>query len=191
MNLWIRLIWLLIRAQFAPRLILTDEPSRLKLRVLPNDLDLSGHMNNGRYLAVMDLGRIDLLLRSGLWRACWEKGWTPIANSVAIRFRRELLPFQAYELVTRVVAWTDRGIVIEQTFLLAKGRRAGEVAARALVRGGLYDRRTRAFVDPSQLAADAGLDVGELAPNGALVEDRTDIDAFLAADKVLLPLRKY
>ena len=36
------------------------------MRVLPNDLDLLWHMNNGRYLSLMDQGRVDLMVR----RAC-------------------------------------------------------------------------------------------------------------------------
>ena len=36
-------------------------------RVWPHDLDTSLHMNNGRYWTLMDLGRADLMIRSGLW----------------------------------------------------------------------------------------------------------------------------
>ena len=43
--------------------------SYLTLRVCPGDLDTSLHMNNGRYWTLMDLGRTDLMLRSGFWRA--------------------------------------------------------------------------------------------------------------------------
>ena len=66
MNLWLRLIWLFLTTPFRPRLAIPTDVSVLGLRVLPNDLDLSLHMNNGRYLTVMDLGRLDLILRSGL-----------------------------------------------------------------------------------------------------------------------------
>ena len=31
------------------------------MRVWPNDLDTNAHMNNGRYLTLMDLGRFDLM----------------------------------------------------------------------------------------------------------------------------------
>ncbi|MDC0434241.1 thioesterase family protein [bacterium] len=34
--------------------------------VLPNDLDLTMHMNNGRYLTICDFNRVDLFVRSGL-----------------------------------------------------------------------------------------------------------------------------
>ena len=56
MNLYFRLLMLLIKLIRKPRLGLLDT-SVLILRVLPNDLDMNMHMNNGRYLSIMDLGR--------------------------------------------------------------------------------------------------------------------------------------
>lgn len=42
--------------------------SRISTRVWPGDLDINLHMNNGRYLSLCDLGKIDLMLRTGLGR---------------------------------------------------------------------------------------------------------------------------
>jgi len=49
MNLWFRLVWLLVSSRFGPRLEPLADPSRLGFRVWPHDLDTSLHMNNGRY----------------------------------------------------------------------------------------------------------------------------------------------
>ena len=68
MNLYLRLFILLIRALFKPRMATLDT-SVLHFHVLPNDLDLHRHMNNGRYLSIMDLGRADLMLRTGIFSA--------------------------------------------------------------------------------------------------------------------------
>jgi acyl-ACP thioesterase len=54
MNLYLRLLWTLLRAPFKPRIVLGDT-IELKLRVWPNDLDVNGHMNNGRYMTITDL----------------------------------------------------------------------------------------------------------------------------------------
>ena len=67
MNLWLRLIWVVIAALSGRRVRLPQDPSRLMFRVWFHDLDPFRHMNNGRYLTIMDLGRTDLMLRSG-WR---------------------------------------------------------------------------------------------------------------------------
>ncbi len=38
---------------------------RVRVRTLPTDIDFLGHMNNGRYASLFDLGRFDLLIRTG------------------------------------------------------------------------------------------------------------------------------
>ena len=67
MNLWFRLLYLLVVSWFRPRLGYFDE-SVLRMRVWLSDIDVNIHMNNARYLAVMDLGRFDLFLRTGMGR---------------------------------------------------------------------------------------------------------------------------
>lgn len=72
MNLALRLLIVIIGTAFRPRLA-PDSISRIRGCVLPNDLDLNFHMNNGRYLTVLDLGRIDFLLRIGLAKGFSQK----------------------------------------------------------------------------------------------------------------------
>ena len=98
MNLWFRLLWLLLTARKRGHLDVPRQASVLAFRVWPHDLDPSIHMNNGRYLTLMDLGRTDVLIRSGLWREVLRHKWTPIASAVTIRFQRELRPFQRFRL---------------------------------------------------------------------------------------------
>lgn len=152
--------------------------SVLRMRVLPNDLDLSFHMNNGRYLAVMDLGRLDLLIRTGLGGAVWRHRWTPVANAVVIRFRRELRAFDRYRLETRVAGWLDQAVLMEQTFIFAAGEREGQVAARALVKGALYDRGGRRYVPVEEMMRALGIDAASppLSP---------ELEAFLATDHAM------
>jgi acyl-CoA thioesterase FadM len=178
MNLWLRLVWLFLTSPFRARLAMPDGVSVLRLRVLPNDLDLSLHMNNGRYLQIMDLGRLDLLIRSGLGGAVWRNGWTPVANAALVRFRRELRGFDSYRLETRVVGWLDQAVLIEQTFVFAGGEREGQVSARALFRGALYDRKARRYVPVADLMAEIGV-------TGASPASPADVEAFLAADRAM------
>ena len=69
MNLWLRVLWVWLRAKFGAKLGMPSGTSCVELIVLPNDLDTNLHMNNGRYLTLMDLGRLDLFVRSGLLAA--------------------------------------------------------------------------------------------------------------------------
>ena len=72
MNLYIRLIIYLIKSLFRNQMDVL-ETSHLRFHVWPNDLDFNMHMNNGRYLTVMDLGRFDLMIRTGLMKKALAK----------------------------------------------------------------------------------------------------------------------
>lgn len=90
--------------------------SVVRLRVWPNDLDLNLHLNNGRYLSLMDLGRFDMVMRTGLGRAAWHGRWRPMVAAVSIRYRRPLAPFALFELRSRLLSWDEKFFYIEQSF---------------------------------------------------------------------------
>ena len=81
MNLWLRILFLLLATPFRPKLEPPFGVSRLTFDVWPNDLDTNLHMNNGRYLTIMDLGRLDLTLRMGLAGHARRNGWMPRYSS--------------------------------------------------------------------------------------------------------------
>jgi acyl-CoA thioesterase FadM len=178
MNLWLRLLWYLATAWRRSKLVDTHELSTVPFRVWPTDLDVSLHMNNGRYLTLMDIGRLDFMVRTGLWRPLVRNGWTPIASGIAIRFRRELRLFDRVHLETRLLAWSDVTVVMEQVLRFAGGPRAGQVASRALFKGGLYDRKSKSFLPITRLMKEIGVDVEPppLTP---------DVEAFLKADEAI------
>jgi acyl-CoA thioesterase FadM len=180
MNLWLRLAHLLVALLWRPRLDPRRGASLLHFRVLPTDLDPNLHMNNGRYLTIMDLGRLDLVLRSGLWRPMWRNGWAPMAGSVAIRFRRELRLGDRFALQTRIATWSDTAAVMEQTFYFT-GAKSGQMAARALIKAGFYDRRSRSFVTVKRLIDELGLPAEETASPAVTQE----IEAFLKSATLL------
>jgi acyl-CoA thioesterase FadM len=129
MNLIFRLLKVLIGALLGPRISLFDD-SVLRFRVLPTDLDLNLHMNNSRYLSLMDLGRGDLLVRAGLLSTVRRQRWKPVAGSIAIKFRRPLQPFQRFTLTTRLLCWDEKWLYMEQRLESAE-----KVHAVATVRG--------------------------------------------------------
>ena len=178
MNLWLRLIAQLVVSRLSGPMTLPRDVSVRRARVWPSDLDVSLHMNNGRYLTHMDLGRLDLLIRSGLLRVVMQDRLTPIVSAALIRFRRELRALQRFDIETRIVGWLDTTAVIQQDFRIATGPHAGEVAASALVRAGLYDRSARAFVPIERLMQRLGV----TADSPAMTDD---VAAFLAAEKSL------
>ncbi|VAW59157.1 Uncharacterized protein Rru_A1307 [hydrothermal vent metagenome] len=133
MNLYLRLIILIIKTRFKPDLAFTEK-SILKFYVLPNDLDFNMHMNNGRYNNIMDLGRIDLMLRSGAAELLRKKKWFGIVGSMQTKYRRPLKLLQAYELHTQAVFWNEKWIWIEQE-IYSKNKLISSSLVQTLIRG--------------------------------------------------------
>ena len=177
MNLWLRLLWLLATGRRRGALAAPFATSELSFRVWPHDLDVSMHMNNGRYWTLMDLGRADLMVRMGLWRAVLRHRWTPVVSVGGIRFRRELRPWRRFVLRTRILCWGDSWAVIEHRLASSSGE-TEIVNASALVRVGLYDRRQRGFVPISTMMAEMGVSAESPEPTA-------DVQAFLAMDQTM------
>ncbi len=148
MIVFFRLVWALIRSRFKPKLDLLDE-SAVTMRVWPNDLDLNVHMNSGRYLSMMDIGRVEILGRTRLLRKTFGRGWRPIAAAATIRYRRSLLPFQRFTVRTRVVCWDEKWLYFRHAI-----EARGELCAVAYVRGLL--RGKEGIVSPAQILELAG-----------------------------------
>jgi acyl-CoA thioesterase FadM len=148
MNLYLRLLLLLFRLIGLPRKALF-EPSRVGFRVLPTDCDVNLHMNNGRYLSFMDLGRLHLVAQIGLLGIILRKRWGAALGAAEINFIRPLAPFQRFELVTRLVTWDEKYAYIEQRFESRE-----ELCAHAFVKGLFVDRGGK--VGSSEVAAELG-----------------------------------
>lgn len=117
MNLLIRMIWIWLCARKKPVLGNATEPSTIYLRVLPNDLDVFFHMNNSRYLSIMDLGRLDLTTRMSQTRLRTTHQWLPLVAASRMRYRKPLNLFDQYALQTRIVSWDEKWFYLEQIFL--------------------------------------------------------------------------
>jgi acyl-CoA thioesterase FadM len=103
----------------------------LKMRVWPNDLDLNIHVNSGRYMSFMDVGRVDLVVRMGVVRKALERNWRPIVGGCMITYRRSLLPFERFIIRSRILGWDEKWLY----FTHVVEKRGGDVAATATVRG--------------------------------------------------------
>jgi acyl-CoA thioesterase FadM len=124
-----RTILQLLRSRRRPAVGIHDV-AVASFRVLPTDIDILGHMNNGIYLSIMDLGRMDLLVRAGAWKRFTRLGFYPVVASETITFRKSLQPWQRFDLETRVVGYDDKAVMVEQRFVVD-----GEIYATGFVRG--------------------------------------------------------
>jgi acyl-CoA thioesterase FadM len=117
---------------------------RLRLRVLPNGIDINFHLNNARYLNLMDYARTHLLARTRLLEHILRARWQPLVGAVWITYRRSLPLFARFTITTRLVCWDDRWFYIEQSFTGSKG-----LAAMGWVKGVL--RNSSGIVDPQSV----------------------------------------
>jgi acyl-CoA thioesterase FadM len=103
-------------------------------RVWPNDLDFNVHVNNGRYLALADIGRVHWFVLTGvLGVARRNKAWPMIGDAVA-KFRQDLKLFQQFEIRTRLIGWDEKWGFLEHRFVRLD-RVIGLVAIRGVFKG--------------------------------------------------------
>lgn len=151
MNLYLRVLWLLAvhRLGLRRRASLWDAVET-PFRVWPTDLDVLGHMNNGKYLTIMDLARVDLMIRAGFWRTLRERGWYPVVAGQTITYRRSLLPLRRFTVRTELLGAEGEWLYLRQTFLSG-----GRLSAEAVVRA-RFLRRSGGAVSVADLFAAAG-----------------------------------
>jgi len=135
MNLYLRLLRVMLTARWREQVDLLEGESRVEFRVQLNDLDLNMHMNNGRYFTIMDLGRLDLIARSGLLAICWRNKWMPVLGAAKMQFFRPLNPFEKFVLRSKLVGWNEKWFYIEQTFENQDGKVVAQGTVKGLFRG--------------------------------------------------------
>jgi acyl-CoA thioesterase FadM len=126
-------------------------------------------MNNGVYFSIMDLGRMDLMVRSGAWAPLRAKGYYPVMANETISFRKSLQPWQRYELESRIVGVDAKAVYVEQRFVVD-----GEIYAQAMTRG-RFLKKSGGTVSVAELAEVIGADVTELTPPAWVSEWASDV----------------
>ena len=132
-------------------------------------------MNNGVYFSIMDLGRMDLMIRAGAWASLMKHGFYPVATNETISFRKSLQPWQRFVLESRIIGYDDKAVFVEQRFVVK-----GEVFARAYMRG-RFLKKTGGTVSVAELVDALGVDPTAITLPEWLAE---------WSDKVALPTTK-
>jgi len=162
MNLYFRLLWMVLRLWFRPGAVSLTEPFRRSFRVLPTDCDFNLHLTNSRYFALIDVARVEQLARLKLIGPLLKKRWLPFLNASEITFIRPLPPLKQFDIVTRIVTWDDKYLYIEQRFETPGILHAVSLGRAAFVHG-------RELVPPAQVAAMAGHS-GEAPASPAVID---------------------
>lgn len=149
-NLLLRLAWTWL-ARLWRRPVPPFGPCVTPFRVWPTDLDLYLHVNNGVCLSLLDVARVDLMYRARLTGPVRARGWYPVVAAETIRFRKSLQPFDRFRVVSRVIGWDDKALLMGQDFM-----RGDEVVASAVIRS-RFRAKGGGSVAPADLAAVAGV----------------------------------
>lgn len=135
MNLYIRLFFAICRGLFKARIELGDTLIR-EYRVLPNDIDINGHMNNGRYTTVVDLLLMEALLRSKLLIPALKRGWIPAMGGNIVSYRKQLKLFEKYSVSFRMCSWDEKWTFFEYEFR----NRKEQVVTRGYAKGAFVSK---------------------------------------------------
>jgi acyl-CoA thioesterase FadM len=158
-NLFFRLFWLTLFSRFRTTVPVLG-PCLTPFRCLPTDLDVLRHMNNGRYFSIMDLARVDLLIRSKIAAQISRNGWYPVVVAETIRFRKSLKLFARFQVETTVVGWDERAFILQQKFW------TGDTCMAAAVVRARVLKKTGGSVLPSEVLALAGVTAESNALSG-------------------------
>ncbi|MCE7482706.1 MULTISPECIES: thioesterase family protein [Microbacterium] len=108
---------------------------RVRATTLPTDIDVLRHMNNGRYLSLFDLGRWDLLVRTGMADAMKRNDWYAVVSAETVTFRKSLQLWQRFDIESRLLGHDDKAIYLEHRAVVD-----GEIYAKAIIRARMLKR---------------------------------------------------
>lgn len=165
MNHFFRLIWIWLTTKRHTTSSKDTLSCQRTFRVLPTDLDVLGHMTNSRYVSLMDTGRVELILASGLINEFKKNKIIPIVQSVLVTFFQELKLFERFELKTEIIFWDDRYLYIRQEFYKNE-----TLIAKGLIRGCFLQRGKR--ISPEELLT-------RIAPHTKSPEEPAEIQSWL------------
>lgn len=127
MHMIFRFLLMLLQARRRPKLDLFDVDT-MPMRALLTDIDIAGHINNGMYFSLFDLGRFDLMVRAGAWDAMKSRRWTPVVQAETITFRKSVVFNQKFSVETRIAGMDERSIYFDQRIVSG-----GEIYVSALI----------------------------------------------------------
>ena len=154
MNLYFRLALTMLRALFVKTSCPKESTSQL-YRVWPHDLDVFLHMNNGRYSQIMDVARVDWMMRKGILKLIKDNKWGAVLGGTMVRFNRQLKLFQRYKVHTTLSHWDEKWFYFEHKFESLDGK----VISVGITRAGLLKKGT--FINTANVVdmVDASLSI--------------------------------
>jgi len=154
------------------------ERVNLPLRVMPWDCDLNMHINNGRYLSILDLARTQLYMATGVVSLLMGRDrWGSVVVSAHIVYRRSIDIFVKYEIESRFLARTDKFLIIEHQFIVN-----GKPAVLCYVSVAFTDKN--GIVETDRFVDDIGLS------DLKLDEHSEDLSSYIKTNETFIDIMK-
>ena len=150
-----RTVYWLLRSRLSGARLGIHDVGRIRMRAQFTDIDTLGHINNGMYLSLMDIGRVDLMIRAGAWSTIMKLGIYPVVGSATMTYRRSIEFLTKFTLETRIAGYDERAVYIEQRFVVGD-----EIYAQGFVKG-RFLRKKGGPVPMAELLDLFGVDASE------------------------------
>lgn len=147
MNQYIRLLITLLFSKFKTEVELFTATER-QFRVMPWDMDILGHMNNGTYLQLADVARVSWMSQTGILKQIVKNRWGALLGGNIIHYRKALKPFQKYKIRTELLGWHGKWVFLEHQFLTLDN----ELVSTCLSRAALRDRKSSSWICMQELS---------------------------------------
>ena len=132
MNLYIRLFFIFFGARKRNRITTSNLVNEITTTVMPNDLDLNLHVNNGRYMTLCDFNRVDLFIRSGLASLMVKNKWAPIVAEHTMTYIKPLSLFDKIEVSMEITHWDEKYFYSKHCFY-KKNIKVAEGTSKSLI----------------------------------------------------------
>ncbi|HXH30129.1 MAG TPA: acyl-CoA thioesterase [Bacteriovoracaceae bacterium] len=122
-----------------------DQTTHTSMTVLPVDLDILLHVNNGVYFSYMDFGRWDMIFRNGVYAVSKKMNWYSVVAAETIRFKRSLKLWDRFTIHTQIRGHDEKYFYLSQKIICR-----GELMSTALVKI-RFLKRTGGTVAPEEV----------------------------------------
>lgn len=129
----VRILYRLVLAAMLPN-IAPSSAINQRRRAWPWRCDNNLHINNATYLRLMEDGRIEWIVRLGIFQRLLRGKLRFVLAGMSMTYRREIRMFCPYRVETRLLDYDERWLFFEQNFYLEPEDGDTLVAARAIVR---------------------------------------------------------
>ena len=120
MNLYWRLFLVILKALRRDTITPDNLTTIVTTRIFPNDLDVNMHVNNGRYLTLCDLTRVDFFMRSGLAKLMVKNKWSPIISEHTMTYLRPIKVFSKVDIHMSITHFAEKYFYCTHQFYLGE-----------------------------------------------------------------------